>query len=353
MAEHEIGDQMSNLMKEKVREVKADGLSGNVKVLSRRALMDIVDQLIKAYGGLENGELISKIAQQELEKKQFENQIASLTGKLEIFERQGGDLRKENAEYLAKVKAAEARMPLLEEQNAVFKKTVEGLEATAENLKAKIAQMEEGSRTSAEQAAAEIAALKARIAEVEPQLAEAQALKADIERRIKEKDDYIGDLQNKVDEAEGARERAVGEMREKIARLGKALQQSDSRKRILELENEVSDLKGSVLSLEQGLEFLDASPAPRFDDVELELMEIEEALGKFPPENKDADPLRKGCRIARAAIAKDRAAWEKLTALMYDQKGSISVACDLAKIGVRQESVQDHVRTLKAAAALL
>jgi chromosome segregation ATPase len=353
MAEHEIGDQMSNLMKEKVREVKADGLSGNVKVLSRRALMDIVDQLIKAYGGLENGELISKIAQGELEKKQLETQIASLSGKLEIIDRQGGELRKENAEFLAKVKAAEARMPLLEEQNVVFKKTVEGLEATAENLKAKLAQLEEGTRTSAEQAAAEIAALKARIAEVEPKLAEAQALKADVERRIKEKDDYIGDLQNKVDEAVGAREKAVTELREKIARLEKALQQSDARKRILELENEVSDLRGNVQALEQGLEFLDAGPAPKFDDVELELMEVEEALGKFPSENKDADPLRKGCKVARAAITKDRAAWDKLTALMYDQKGSISVACDLAKIGVRQESLRDHLRTLLAAAALL
>jgi chromosome segregation ATPase len=353
MGEHEVGDQMSNLMRDKVREVKAEGLSGNVKVLSKRALMDIVDQLIKAYGGLEHQELISKIAQIELEKKQMETQMASLQGKLEIYGQQGGDLRRENAELLAKVKSAEARMPLLEEQNAVLKKTTEGLEATAENYKAKFAALEESARAAAEKAAADIAALEARIAEVEPQLSEAQALKADVERRLKEKDDYIADLQAKVDETEAARERALSEQREKIARLEKALQQSDARKRILELENEVSDLRGNIHALEHGLEYVDAGPAPLFDDLDLELQIVEEALAKFPPENGDAVPFRGACKAARTALAKDRADWDELTRLMYEDKGTIAVACDLAKIIVRQEALRGQVRTLGHAVSLL
>jgi chromosome segregation ATPase len=353
MAERDMGNQVSNLMRDKVREVKAENLSGNVKVLNRRALMDIVDQLIKAYGGLEQQELISKIAQIELEKKQMENQVAALQGKLEVFGQQGGDLRKENVDLLAKVKSAEARMPLLEEQNAVLKKTVDGLEATAENLKAKLAQFEESAHGSAEQAAAEIAALKARIAEVEPQLAEAQALKADVERRIKEKDDFIADLQGRVDEAEASKERALADMREKIARLEKALQQSDARKRILELENEVSELQSNVHALEQGLEFVDSGPSPRFDDREKELKELEEALARFPAENTDADPFRAGVTAVRAALERDRSDWQNLIGLMYEEKGTISVACDLTKIVVRQEALRDQVRTIRSAVSLL
>lgn len=353
MAEKDFDDQMSNLMREKVREVKAEGLSGQVKVLSRRALMDIVDQLIKNYGGLEHQELLSKIAEFEMKNRQLETQMASLKGKIEIYESQLGEIRKEDDELRAKLKADEGRLPMLEEQNQVLKKTVSGLEAEIENIKRTHGDSEATLRENLDKAEAELADLRAQLAETGPKIEAAEAARADAERRLQDQMSVVTDLEDQVEDAKNAKEKALADSREKIARLERALQESDARKRILELENEVSELKTYLEALERGLEFVDIEPAPRFEEMEGEIQAVQEILGQVPAEDAEAAPVREGLNRSRALVAAGRESHARLLELMYGNQGTVSVACELGKLLARQAEMREELKALKSAAGLL
>ncbi|MHC4780680.1 MAG: hypothetical protein ACYTFG_19085 [Planctomycetota bacterium] len=344
---------MSDLMRDKVREVKAEGLSGQVKVLSRRALMDIVDQLIKAYGGLENQDLISKIAEYELQNKQLETKIATLQGKVELYESQLSDTRKEDDELRAKLKADETRLPMLEEQNEVLKKTVQGLEAEVKNLQRELGDAEASAQDALDKAIVELEDLRAKVADAEPKIAAAEAAKAEAEARLHDQLSMISDLEDKVNEVEDAKEKALAESREKIARLENALQGSDARKRILELENEVSDLQTKLEALEIGLEFIDVEDAPRFEEAEAELKEVEEILGAVDASDERALPIRQGLEAVRIQHEEDMESFPHITGMMYDNKGTVAVACELAKLIVRHAGLHEEIKALKTAAGLL
>ncbi|GEM_PF-2792564 len=346
-------DQVSNLMREKVREVKAEGLSGNVKVLSRRALMDIVDKLIKAYGGLEHEELLSKITEYELMNKQLETKLATLQGKVETYESQLGELRKEDDDLRAKLKSDEGRLPMLEEQNEVLKKTVSGLEAEIENIKNTYGKSEAEAKEALDKATREAEELKARLAETEPRIEAAENARAEAEKRLQAQQDTVNHLEDRIHEVQSEKEKALADSREKVARLERSLQESDARKRILELENEVSDLTSSLEVLDLGLEFVDLGPAPRFEEAEVELGAVDDMLGGVAAEDAEVQAVRDARDAARNVLEADREAFPRLAEQMYDNKGSIPVACELAKILVRQADLMDGLKVLKTAAGLL
>jgi chromosome segregation ATPase len=354
MAEDQnIDNQMSDLMRDKVREVKAEGLSGQVKVLSKRALMDIVDQLIRAYGGLENQELISKIAEYELMSKQMETKAATLQGKVELYESQLAEIRKEDDDLRAKLKADESRLPMLEEQNEVLKKTIQGFEAEAQNLRRELGDSEASAQDALDKAIVELEELRARVAEVEPRIAAAEAAKKEAEARLHDKLAAITDLEDRVHEVEDAKEKALADSREKIARLENALQGSDARKRIVELENEVSDLQKKLEAREVGLEFVDVEDAPRFDEAEAELKKLEEALSGVPSGDERALPIRESLVAVRDQIEEEKETFPRITEMMYENKGTVAVACELAKLLVRHADLHEEIKALKTAAGLL
>ncbi|MHC5037638.1 MAG: hypothetical protein ACYTHM_10015 [Planctomycetota bacterium] len=343
---------MSDLMREKVREVKAEGLSGNVKVLSRRALMDIVDKLIKAYGGLEHEELLSKLAEFELKSKQMETKIATLQGKCELYEQQLSETRKEDDDLRAKLKSDESRLPMLEEQNEVLKKTVSGLEAEIANIKREMADAEDSAQETLDKAIKELEELRVKVAEAEPRIQAAEAARDEAERRLSEKEDLIHDLEDRVQAVQADKEVALSDSREKIARLESALAGSDARKRILELENEVTELKGNLEALEIGIEFVDVEKAPQFGEAEAALREIEESLIPKAYDER-VKPLQECIRYVKTELADGKERFPKLQSLMYDNQGTIHVACQLAKLLVRHADLHEELKALKAAAELL
>lgn len=334
-----LDQDVSSLVNKHAREVSAQGLAGNVKVLSRRALKDIVDNLIKSYGGLEHEELISKIAEYELQLTQTNQKMTGLQGQIELLTKQNEELRARDDELLQAKAVDASRIPMLEEQLETMKKTVSGLEAEKENLARKMDEMKDSLGDEVRQKLDRIDALESELGELRPACEAMQAENAGFQDRLAEREQQMQSLHEQMDQAKARADQDIAERDEHIARLNKALDESDAKKRIAELEKEANELRKTIQLLETGLEFVDVEHDVRPEELLARAGEIRSA-GGLPP----AMDERLG--LLESTLRRDAGDYPPLLEAMYGNQGSIQVACDLAKLLSRQREIAEHIETL-------
>jgi chromosome segregation ATPase len=317
--EKKIDDDMSDLMKQHVREVSAQGLAGQVKVLSKRALKDIIDTLIKSYGGLQHQDLIAKIAEYELQVTQLNQKMTQMGGKMELLQAQNAELQSRDDELRASAAVDASKLPMLEEQNATLKKTLEGLEAEKKILEQQMEELRSSLGSDVETLRAELAELKPKYAEMVEKYAE------------------VGKLHEEMDATRLRFDREIGEKDEHIERLQKALDESDAKRRIAELETEVKELKKTVHLLEIGLEHVDALADIRPDEL---LAKVEQARGAA------AGGMAARLDLLKTTLEEDAKAYPKLLEAMNANKGSIQVMSSLAQLLARQAEIRAHIETI-------
>jgi hypothetical protein len=145
---------------------------------------------------------------------------------------------------------------------------------------------------------------------------------------------------DEFDSSKARHDREIAEREDHISRLQKALDESDAKKRIMELEIEVKDLKKTIQLLEIGLEYVDVEMDVRPEDV----------LGRLNEVAQNASDAQKPrLDMIKSSLESDAGAYEPLLKAMNENKGSISIACDLAKLLVRQKELRDHIETIAQA----
>ncbi len=331
---------VSSLVSKHAREVSAQGLAGKVKVLSRNAIKDIVDSLIRSYGGLEHQDLISKIAEYELNQNDLQQKISALQGKLEVLEKMNSDLKARGEQVVAAQAVDASKIPMLEEQNATLKKTVEGLEAEKENLKRRMDDLKSSMGDEVKKKLDQIDGLAAELADLKPKYAAMQAENAESGARLADRDSQIRNLNDQMDQAKAKSDREISERDDHIAGLKKALDASDAKKRIMELEVEIKENRKTIQLLETGLEYVgvveDIRPAALSD----RLAAIRSKASRLPlAASAGLDEIEK-------TLAADGAAYQPLIDAMYSNNGSIQVACDLSKLLARQREILRHLETI-------
>jgi chromosome segregation ATPase len=337
--EQNLDQDVSSLVNKHVREVSARGLAGNVKVLSRRALKDIVDNLIKSYGGLEHKDLISKLAEYEMNMTQNNQKMTSLQGKVELLEKQNAELQQKDDALVASKAVDASKLPMLEEQVETLKKAVSGLEAEKENLARKMEELKDSMGEEVKQKLEKLEGLQAELDDLRPRFADMEKENEAFNERMAGKDLELGHMNEEVDKIRATSDREIAERDDHIERLNKALDASDAKKRIAELELEVKGLKKSIQTLELGLEFFDVEIDIRPQDL---LAKVEEV------QTQGALPAALGDSLSdlKATLEKDAQLYPPLLEAMYDSKGSVSVVCDLAKLLSRQKEIEAHLVTL-------
>ncbi len=345
MAEEQknLDEDVSSLVKKHAREVSAQGLAGKVKVLSRSAIKDIVDSLIRSYGGLEHQELISKIAEYELNENQLQQKISTLQGKLEVLEKQNADLKARDEKFVASKAVDASRIPMLEEQNATLKKTVEGLEAEKENLRRKMEELRSSMGDEVKTKLGLIDGLNAELAELKPRLAGLEQENSGFAGKLSDREAQLKQLTDAMDQSKALHDREIADRDEMIGRLKRALDQSDAKKRIMELEVEIKDLRRTIQTLEIGLEFVGVEADMRPEDVIARIGKARTAASKLPP------GLAGRLDELEAEASMDGKIYKPLIDAMYSNNGSIQVACDLTKMLARQKEILRHVETIEKA----
>ncbi len=276
----EVGDAMAEIHKRGQLKGKEE-IKGKIRVLSRKDLEEIIAGLLKKYGSLSNQDLIAQLGALEMQSNQ---------------DRQKHERELEALRAQAEASIAQARA----EGN-------DALEALRREHEAALAAARE----------AALAEVRERIVELERLLETERARTGELEARI------------------AALEAELDKVRSELAIARKAIDTDDKRTRE-QLMKRIAELEARVFELEMALDYFSLEEEFDFDRF---TAEAEALAGRLQgAAGEEALRIYSRAKEIQAAGTADHAKFQALLAKMYEQKGSIGVVVDLAKLLKRCEA---------------